>query len=181
MKLYTVDTNYVKELYDVDSEVFYLDAGYETKPYVGIIVLSGSYKYFIPLTSSKHKHKTWKNVSKYTYLVYEFVNKKTMGPNSIYVTIKDSDKVKHIISVLDIKKMIPVPDGLFYEIAIDSITEPVRKKVLSKEYAFLKPLYTDIQKKASDAYNEQIETGVIRSMFCNFKKLESVCDTYTSK
>lgn len=38
LKLYTVDNSYIKQLYNVDTEVFYEPTGYDIKPYVGIII-----------------------------------------------------------------------------------------------------------------------------------------------
>lgn len=76
MKLYTVDNSYIKKLYDIDSEVFYEQVNYDTKPYVGIIIQNDIYDYFIPLTSAKEKHKNWSNVTKTNYIIYEMVKKK---------------------------------------------------------------------------------------------------------
>lgn len=55
MRLYNVDVEYVKKLHDIDSEVFYSN-NYNTKPYVGIVIIQDRYNYFIPLTSAKPKH-----------------------------------------------------------------------------------------------------------------------------
>ena len=62
-------------------------------------------KYVIPLSSAKEKHKAWKNVDKECYLIYEIVKKSCMGQNDIWVEA-EQDNVKHILSVLDIKKII---------------------------------------------------------------------------
>ncbi len=181
MKLYTVDEVYVNTLNKIDSEVYYNTTGYDRKPYIGIIVVSGGYNYFIPLSSAKPKHKTWKNVTEYNYLVYEFVDVSKMTEKSIYVAKKDSSEVKHIVAVLEIRKMIPVPDGLYHEIDIAKIPDAAYRDLLKKEYRFLKPLFTTIQKKANNIYQFQIKTGKVFPLFCDFRKLETICDTYTSK
>lgn len=178
MKLYTVDVSYVKELHNADSEVFYSKTNYDNKPYVGIIVFESGYNYFIPLTSAKPKHKAWKNVSDHNFLVYEFVDYSKVNSNSIFVRTKGSNDVKHIISVLEIHKMIPVPNGLFSEIDIDNTPDPAYKDLLNKEYYFLKSHYQTIQKKAEAIYSFQIDTGKVFPFYCDFKKLEAVCDSH---
>lgn len=179
MKLYTVDTTYIKKLHSVDPEVFYSSANYDNKPYVGIVVFEGKYSYFIPLTSAKQRHKTWKNVSEFNYLIYEFVHPSMLNTNAIFVGDKHSPVVKHILSVLEIRKMIPVPVGYYNEINISGITDIDYRNLLMKEFFFLKPLFADIQKKATDIYKFQIENKKVFPIFCNFKELEKVCDTFS--
>ena len=71
-----------------------------------IIESNSDRKYVIPLSSAKVKHKTWKNVDKECYLIYETAKKSCMGQDDIWVAT-EHDTVKHILSVMDIKKMIP--------------------------------------------------------------------------
>lgn len=59
-----------------DSEVYY-NTSYRNavKPFVGIIIDMTEYKYFIPLTSAKEKHKKWKNSCDEHFLIYEVIDK----------------------------------------------------------------------------------------------------------
>lgn len=55
----------------------------------------------------------------------------------------EPDNVKHILSVIDIKKMIPIVDGLYSRVNINddnSDTDEIRKykDLLNKEYVFAK-------------------------------------------
>lgn len=178
MEFYTVDMSYVKALYDTDTEVFY-DIDYEDKPYVGVIVVNSGYNYFIPLTSAKFKHRRWKNVSRDNYVVYEIVKGNRAIPrNWVYTVNPQTNDIKHILAVLDIKKMIPVPDKLCSKIQFSAIADKDYKSLLQKEYYFLKPLYQSIQAKAIKIYDHQVKSGEIKEFYCNFKLLEAVCDTY---
>lgn len=91
-------------MYDIDSEVFYEQVNYDTKPYVGIIIQNDIYDYFIPLTSAKEKHKNWSNVTKTNYIIYEMVKKKELPPPTNWIYVETQDNIKHILSVLEIKK-----------------------------------------------------------------------------
>ena len=54
MRLYNVDVEYVKKLHDIDSEVFYSN-NYNTKPYVGIVIIQDRYNYFYSFNFCKTK------------------------------------------------------------------------------------------------------------------------------
>ncbi len=135
-----IDQSYLKKLHDACSEVYYKPSGYENKPYIGILINKHDRKYVIPLSSAKAKHKTWKNVDKECYLVYEMAKRSSMGQGDIWVAAEE-DNVKHILSVMDIKKMIPIVDGVYSRVNInpeDADTDDVKKykDLLNKEYSF---------------------------------------------
>ncbi|MBR5509353.1 MAG: type III toxin-antitoxin system ToxN/AbiQ family toxin [Lachnospiraceae bacterium] len=180
LEFYTVDLKYVKELYRHDREVFYDESteDYGSKPYVGILVHTEGYRYFVPLTSAKKKHLNWKNVSRDNYLIYEMTAKEDMNSRHIFKEIQGTDIVKHILAVLEIKKMIPVKPGLYHKMDFSQIGDERYKTLLLKEYEFLKPLAEGIQCKAEKIYKDQKVTGVIHPFYCNFSLLESICDTY---
>lgn len=175
-----IDQNYLKKLHDACSEVYYKANGYENKPYIGILVNKNNRKYVIPLSSAKEKHKTWKNVNKECYLIYETAKKSCMGKDDIWVAA-DQDNVKHILSVMDIKKMIPVIDGVYSRVNINphnNDTNEVKKykDLLNKEYAFCLKIINEVIGKANKLYDKQMETGKIAKFCCDFKVLERVAD-----
>lgn len=57
LKFITIDQKYLKTLHDSCSEVYYKPLGYESKPYIGILVEDNGIEYVIPLSSAKEKHK----------------------------------------------------------------------------------------------------------------------------
>ncbi len=54
--IYNVEVQYLKYLHNIDREVYYSPLGYDDKPFLGLIIGAGEFKYFIPFTSGKPKH-----------------------------------------------------------------------------------------------------------------------------
>ena len=71
LKFITINQDYLKYLHSFCGEVYYKPTGYETKPYIGILVQENNVEYVIPLSSAKEKHKTWKNVDVDRFLIFE--------------------------------------------------------------------------------------------------------------
>lgn len=138
MKFININQEYIKALHEVCPEVFYKEKDYEGKPYIGILVNKENRKYVIPLSSAKNKHKTWKNIHNDCFLVYEFEKVENLGTDAIWVKSNEADLVKHIFSVLDIKKMIPIKEGLYSVVDMkENTNDPVQvkkyKDLLNKE------------------------------------------------
>lgn len=81
-----------------------------------------------------------------------------MGENEIQVET-EPDNVKHILSVIDIKKMIPIVDGLYSRVNINddnSDTDEIRKykDLLNKEYVFILKIIDEIIDKANKLYDK---------------------------
>lgn len=183
IKFINIDSNYIKKLNLVCPEVYYKSVGYDNKPYIGILINEENRSYVIPLSSAKEKHKNWKNINQECYLVYEYALKSKMGDADIWVQDNDENMVKHIMAVIDIKKMIPVKSGVYKETNLNKentdTPETVRyKDLLNKEYSFCLKIVGDLIKKANRLYNSQMATGKVKKFCCDFKLLEQVCDTY---
>ena len=177
-----IDQKYLEKLHDACSEVYYKPSGYENKPYIGILINKNDRKYVIPLSSAKEKHKRWKNVNKECYLIYEIADKSCMGDKDIW-TDRDDGKVKHILSDMDIKKMIPVIDSVYHRVNInleESDTDEIKKykDLLNKEYSFCVKIIDEVIEKVNKLYGKQMDTGKISKFCCDFKKLEEVADKY---
>lgn len=175
-----IDQSYLKKLHDACSEVYYKPNGYENKPYIGILINKNDRKYVIPLSSAKEKHKTWKNVDKECYLVYEIAKKSSMKKRDIWVAA-EGDDVKHILSVMDIKKMIPIVDGVYRRINInpeDADTDDIKKykDLLNKEYSFCLKIIDEVIGKANKLYDKQMATGKVVKFCCDYKILEEAAD-----
>lgn len=183
MKFIKLEKNYIKELHNACSEVYYKSSNYDNKPYFGILLNANGRTYAIPLSSPKNKHKTWKNINDECYLVYEYTNKNKMSKNCIWTETNDPNIVKHILSIIDIKKMIPVKDGTYSIIDLnkcssDTLSEIKYKNLLNKEYSFCLKNINRIIETANNLYNNQLLSGKVKKYCCNFKLLESVCDNY---
>jgi protein AbiQ len=176
---YNIDVPYLKHLHDhVDSEIYFSEEkAYDGKPFLGILILIDDYTYFVPLTSGKMKHKKWKNVDKAHYLIYEIIDKSEVRANDIIKPYSD-DKVMKLFAALDIRKMIPVPDGLYQRIDFASVQDVRYRSLLEKEYRFCQQIQKGIIEKAERIYIDQKETGKIYPFYCDFVALEKACDAY---
>ncbi len=177
---YNVNADYLRYLKSIDSEVqFTEEKDYTQKPFLGIIVVIGTYSYFIPLTSGKHRHTKWKNVGSAHYLIYEQVPKTELRRKDISKSISEGEALK-IFAALEIKKMIPVKSGLYHRIDFGALSDRKYADLLEKEYRFCQKNQDGILSRVSQIYTEQKQTGKVYPMYCNFAKLEQDCDTYTT-
>ena len=175
---YEIDTNYLKFLYENEKEVYYSESySNKLKPYIGIVVCIKKYNYFIPLTSAKEKHKSLQNISDSHMLIYEILNNSKISSNDIFIKHTETSS-KHILSVLDFRKMIPVPDGCYKRVSIKDIEDEKYKSLLTKEYNFLKTKQDKILKISKKLYDKQITTGKIARTHCDFKKLQDCMQNY---
>ena len=177
---YRIDISYVKYLHSIDSQVHYdpSDPQYDRKPYLGIVADIGGHKYCIPLTSGKSRHLNWYNVTEHNYVVYENVVLSEIHPKDVYRRIKNTELYKKIIAVLEIRKMIPICEGLYTYIDFPSENDQDYRNLLEKEYRFLKPLKDKILHKAERLYELQARTGKIKDCYCNFRILEQAFKEY---
>lgn len=170
---YTVDVDYLQFLNSRDSEVYY-NPSYRTavKPFVGIVVDLGGFKYFIPLTSAKEKHVKWKNSCNEHFLVYEVMDRSIEIEGDIYKPYSN-DKKMHILSVLDLKKMIPVPPDSYDRIIFDQLEDKRYQDLFEKEYRFCLTIKQKILDRAEKIYTHQKETQLVRRTYCNFSCCEN--------
>ena len=185
LKFVNVNLKYLEHLHKTCGEVFYKETNYENKPYLGLFITDGEKKYVIPLTSAKEKHKSWKVTYLDRMLVYQIEDKSDANKNAICIDL-DENKVKHIFSVIEIKKMIPVIDSVITEVDInakDEDTTEVRKykNLLDNEYSFCLKNKESILSKASKIYDKQMETGKVMKFGCDFKKLEEAMENFKAE
>ena len=151
IKFINIDSDYVKKLNLACPEVYYKSIGYDNKPYIGILINEVNRSYVIPLSSAKEKHKSWKNVNQECYLVYEYALKSKMGDADIWVQSAEESIVKHIMSVIHIKKMIPIKSGVYREVNMN-------KDNSDTQVTFCKGLFNQIHRKFT-FQGKKIEPG----------------------
>ena len=111
------------------------------------------------------------------YLIYDIIDKAKVSEKDIIKPYNDS-KVMKIFAAIDIKKMIPVPNGLYSKIDFDKIADKKYKRLLVYEFLFCQKIQDGILAKAKEIYIKQKFTGKVFSMFCNYAKLEHACNNY---
>lgn len=175
---YKVDLDYLEYLHSVDPEVYYSPTYHSNiKPFIGVIVGIEDYNYFIPLSSAKPKHKKWKNVSDEHILIYEIIDNSINIYGDIYKKYSDDKKI-HVISILDIKKMIPVPEGFYEKIVFKELEDEKYQDLFRKEYSFCLKIKDKVLKKVKKIYNKQKETNIIKHAHCNFSLLEEAMEKW---
>lgn len=194
-----VDIDYLRALNAQDKEVLFAEnSNYEEKPHLGVLISNNGFQYVIPLTSAKEKHKKWKDVTPTNYRIYETIDTRTtrIDKYDIIVDENDYNKLremgvstneyryfkKRILSVLEIKKMFPIPESKYTEIDLSTILTDIkaeqRRVLMQKEYFFCRRYMGSIKEKARNIYEKQISTGTVLPFHCNYKKLESIASLY---
>jgi len=185
LKFVNVDMDYLKQLHEICDEVFYKPTNYDNKPYLGILINNNGRKYVLPLTSAKEKHKSWKDCYPDRFLVYSIEPKSAVSSQAVFLETEDKNKVKHILSAVDLKKMIPVTDEVISAVDInnhadDSEEVAKYKDLMNKEYSFCVKIIDDILVKASRIYDKQMATGKVQMFACDFAKLEHAADEWNN-
>ena len=142
----------------------------------------GGAEYVIPLSSAKEKHKAWKNVEADRFLIFENCEKAERGSKDVYTRNADGS-FKHILSVMDLKKMIPIKAGLYSEVDLnpsesDAPADKKYKVLLNIEYSFCLKIIDSVIQKASKLYEKQMATKKVIKFCCDFQLLEEKCGEY---
>lgn len=161
LNLYLIDMKYIRNLAKADEHVMSVSpqVGKETRPFVGIVVVCGTRKYCVPLSSPKPKHKSMKNDVDFT-------------------KIMDGEK---LIGVLNFNNMIPVEEGCVIPLDLriagkDGATTRNYKKMAAKQLNWCQRNQDAIVKKANKLYamaQSEKAGGILKRRCCDFKKLEA--------
>lgn len=191
--------DYLEKLHEIEPEIFFdkENENYKEKPHLGILINNENRKYVIPLTSAKPKHETWADVTASWYRIYEIIDitKTPVKDDDVIVEIKNHDILnkipnieqknykQRILSVLDMRKMFPVKQGVYSEInfQINNLSSKKNNQkiaLMMKEYMFLLNLADKIEEKATKIYAKQIKRNKILKYHCDYRKLEAFCDQY---
>ena len=182
LEFININQDYLKYLHEVCPEVYYKPISYDNKPYLGILINNEGQEYVVPISSAKKKHESWKNIESDRFLIYEKYDRMPEDPNAVCKQLPDGS-IEHLLSVIDLKKMIPVKDGLYTRVNLihsDTDSEEIRnyKNLMNKEFAFCLKLLNLLIKKVNKIYEKQISSGKIVKYCCDFKLLEEKCKDY---
>ena len=107
-----INQDYLKYLHEQCPEVYYKPINYDNKPYLGILITNDGQEYVVPISSAKKKHESWKNIESDRFLIYEKYDRMPDSPDAVCKRLPDGT-IEHLLSVIDLKKMIPVKEGLY--------------------------------------------------------------------
>ena len=169
LNLYLIDMKYIRNLAKADDHVMSVSpqAGKETRPFVGIVIVCGMQKYCIPLSSPKPKHKSMKNDVDFTKIL-------------------DGEK---LIGVLNFNNMIPVDESCIVPLNLrvggnDDAATRNYKKMAAKQLDWCQHNQDAIVKKANKLYmlvQSDKASGILKRRCCDFKKLEMVLQKWIGK
>lgn len=154
LKIYKVKDRYVAFLYSRDHRVQFNK--HHSRPYIGVVLHVGEFKYFVPMESPKPAH----------------------GKMKSGVHILKMDKGR--LGLLGFNNMIPVRDDVLISFNIDDEPNPDYAMLLKKQAYFCNRNKTDILNKASRTYYEVVNENneFLKGICCDFKKLEKACKQF---
>lgn len=151
LKIYRITDHYVRFLRSRDNKV--QDNKNRRRPYVGVVLLVGCFRYFVPMESPKPNHAKIKN-------------------GKHIMKIDDGN-----LGLLGFNNMIPVPDSEI--IAFDISKEPDAKyaELLKRQAAFINKNKASVFHHASATYYDVAnkKNKFLMSISCDFLKLEQAC------
>lgn len=167
-KLYKVDMKYIRNLHNVDDKVLSISpqTGKENRVFVGIVILCGSHKYCIPLSSPKKKHLKMKNSIDFSKIE---VDEKLLG-------------------VLNFNLMIPVEEEQLHSVDMtiymrDRENIKYYKKLCLQELEWCQKNSETICNKANVLYKMYLSNEYFsgKERCLNFPKLEIECKNTMQK
>lgn len=161
IRLYEIDDEYVEYLRKFDEKVLSpkTEDRKQTRKYIGIILNTENFNYFIPLSSYKPE----------TY-------------DSMYESI--SLKKIEDMAVLRINNMIPVIDDVIHQINFSLIPDEQYRILLQNEYRVIKAREREIRTDARIVYfyrlNNKNKNKGLYKICCDFKLLENAAKKWTN-
>lgn len=154
LRIYRITDHYVRFLHGVDTRVQFNKGN--RRPYVGIVLTVGQFKYFVPMESPKPNHANIK-----------------AGKHIIKL---DGGR----LGLLGFNNMLPVPDSAL--IVFDISQEPDQKysELLKRQASYCNRHKADILNHASGTYYDVMNgrSQFLTRICCDFQKLESACSSY---
>lgn len=124
-----------------------------TRKYLGVVIERNGFNYFVPFSSPKN-----------TDYITNDNGTKSIRPSIIPIirmTTKDSKSGEiELKGTLKLSNMIPVPESELTFYSINDEADSNYKRLVEKEYAFIKSNQNLILKNASILYNQKIKMNV---------------------
>lgn len=154
LKLYRVDDKYIRFLKGSDNRV--QNNKNKRRPYVGVVLLVGDYRYFVPMESPKPNHANIKSGK--------------------HIMKLDNGR----LGLLGFNNMIPVNDSALISFDIDQEEDEKYAELLRRQISYINRRKADILDSASKTYFKATNGNneFLSKICCDFKKLERACKRY---
>lgn len=157
LKLYKVDIEYIKYLYQFDKRVQYnkmkADDYTKRRVYLGIVLEIDRFKYFVPLEHPRNSHQKIKN----NVFIFKIHNGK--------------------YGMLGFNNMIPVEKTELINFDINKENVKYRQ-ILISQYHFCNKHINEIQAKALATYKNRNKNAFFKKICCDFLLLEKKAKEY---
>ena len=154
LKLYRISERYIRFLHGTDSRV--QDNKNRRRPYVGVVLYVGEFRYFVPMESPKPNHANIKN--------------------GHHILKLDGGK----LGILGFNNMIPVREAAIIPFNIDEEPDKKYAELLRRQVSIINRNKADIYDHATKTYYGVVKkkNAFLINICCDFKKLESACNRY---
>lgn len=154
LKLYRISDKYIRFLKSRDTRV--QDNKDRRRPYVGVVLYVGTYRYFVPMESPKPNHANIKS-----------------GRHILKI---DNGR----LGLLGFNNMIPVHDDALIPFDIDAEPDAKYAELLRRQVSQINRNKADVLHHVSQTYYSVVnkENAFLLKICCDFKKLERACAQY---
>ena len=154
LRIYRVEDRYVHFLKTRDARV--QDNKSRRRPYVGIVLYVGSYRYFVPMESPKPNHANIK-------------------PGR-HIMKLDGGK----LGLLGFNNMLPVPPAALIAFDIDAEPDAEYAELLRRQASYINRVKADVLSHASHTYYAAVKGNntFLNRICCDFTALEKACAQY---
>lgn len=154
LKIYRISDKYIRFLKSRDTRV--QDNKNRRRPYVGVVLYVGEFRYFVPMESPKPNHAKIK--------AGKHIMKLAGGK----------------LGLLGFNNMIPVHEAALIAFDIDQEQDKQYAELLKRQASFINRNKADVLDHASQTYYSAIsqKNRFLLEICCDFKKLEKACGQY---
>ena len=154
LRLYRVNDKYIRYLKSRDIRV--QDNKNRRRPYVGVVLKVGNYRYFVPLESPKPNHTNIKS-----------------GRHLLKL---DGGK----LGLLGFNNMIPVHEAALIFFDINQEEDKQYAELLKRQVSYINKNKADILNHAKKTYYSATRNNnaFLSKVCCDYKKLEKACEKY---
>ena len=154
LRLYRIEDKYINFLKSRDRKVQHNKN--KRRPYVGVVLHIGGFRYFVPMESPKPNHANIK-------------------PGKHILKLDNGN-----LGLLGFNNMVPVPDSALIQFDINAETDENYRNLLARQVRVCNKSKADVYDRASRTYYDVVnkKNEFLMRISCNFRNLERACKEY---